>query len=105
MANVPASIALVRAELARRHGNAEQMGTFARQARACVSPDEQALCLQVDWDLAVADWLRGRLVEAEAALTGASRQASRPRASYILRCGPPATSVRSGRPSVTWMRR
>jgi len=68
--NVPASIALVRAELARRHGNAEQMGTFARQARACVSPDERALRLQVDWDLAVADWLRGRLAEAEAALTG-----------------------------------
>jgi len=68
--NVPASIALVRAELARRHGDAAVMGTFARQARACVSADEQALRLQVDWDLAVADWLRGRLAEAEAALTG-----------------------------------
>jgi LuxR family transcriptional regulator, maltose regulon positive regulatory protein len=70
VANVPASVALVRAELARRHGDAAALGTFARQARARLSADDHAMRMQVDWDLAVADWLRGRLVQAEAALTG-----------------------------------
>jgi LuxR family maltose regulon positive regulatory protein len=69
VANVPASVALVRAEIARRHGDAAGMGTLALRARACLSADDQALRLQVDWDLAVADWLRGRLADAEAALT------------------------------------
>ena len=70
VANVPASIALMRAELARRHGDAARMGSFALQARACLSADDQVMRLQVNWDQAVADGLCGRLVEAEAALMG-----------------------------------
>jgi LuxR family maltose regulon positive regulatory protein len=69
VANVPASVALVHAELARRHGDAAGMNAFARQARSRLSDGDDALRLQVDWYLAVADWMRGRLVEAEGALT------------------------------------
>ena len=70
VANVPASIALVRAELARRYGDTAAMDAFARQARSELSADDHALRLQINWDLAVADWLRGRLVGAEEALAG-----------------------------------
>jgi ATP/maltotriose-dependent transcriptional regulator MalT len=70
VANLPASIALVRTELARRRGDAEQIGAFARQALAHLTEDDHAMHLQVDWDLAVADWFGGRLAPAEQALAG-----------------------------------
>ena len=64
-ANLPACIALVRAHLAHRRGDAAGMDTFTRQARAHLSEDDRALGLIADWDLAMADWVRGRLAEAE----------------------------------------
>jgi LuxR family maltose regulon positive regulatory protein len=70
VANLPASIALVRAELARRRGDADRIGAFARQAQAQLTEADRALRLQVDWDLAVADWFGGRLERAEQALSG-----------------------------------
>ena len=68
--NLPASIALVRAELARRRGDAEGIAASAQRALAHLSDDDRALRLQVDWFLAVADWFGGRLASAEAALAG-----------------------------------
>jgi LuxR family maltose regulon positive regulatory protein len=70
IANLSASIALVRAELARRRGDAERIAVFARQALARLTADDRALRLQVDWFLAVADWFGGRLASAEPALAG-----------------------------------
>ena len=70
IANLPASVALVRAELARRRGDAERIAVFARQALARLTADDRALRLQVDWFLAVADWFGGRLASAEPALAG-----------------------------------
>jgi LuxR family transcriptional regulator, maltose regulon positive regulatory protein len=70
VANLPASIALTRAELARRRGDAERIEALARQALAHLSEDERALRRQVDWFLAVANWYGGRLTEAEHALIG-----------------------------------
>ena len=70
IANLPASIALVRAELARRRGDAEGIAASARQALAHLSDDDRALRLQVDWVLAVADWFGGRLASAEPSLAG-----------------------------------
>jgi LuxR family transcriptional regulator, maltose regulon positive regulatory protein len=64
-ANLPACIALVRAHLAHWRGDAAGMDTFTRQARAHLSEDDRALRLIADWDLAMADWVRGRLAEAE----------------------------------------
>jgi LuxR family transcriptional regulator, maltose regulon positive regulatory protein len=69
VANVPATIALVRADLARRRGDANAMEAFAQQARAQLSAGDQTLQLIIDWDLAVAAWLRGELAEAETGLT------------------------------------
>ena len=70
VANAPASIALMRADLARRRGDAESTIAFGRRALAHLTEDDRALRLLVDWYLAVGDWLRGRLPEAEDALTG-----------------------------------
>jgi LuxR family maltose regulon positive regulatory protein len=70
IANLPASIALTRAELARRRGDAEGIAASAQQALARLSGDDRALRLQVDWFLAVADWFGGRLASAEPALAG-----------------------------------
>jgi LuxR family transcriptional regulator, maltose regulon positive regulatory protein len=70
VANLSASMALVRAELARRSGDADRVGAFAQQALAHLTEDDRALRLQVDWDLAVADWFGGRLAQAEHALEG-----------------------------------
>ena len=68
LANVPASIALVRADIARRRGDAALMDVFTHQARAHLAEDDRVLRPHVDWYLAVADWLRGRLGRAEACL-------------------------------------
>jgi LuxR family maltose regulon positive regulatory protein len=68
VANVPASIALTRAELARQRGDAERVVAFSRQALAHLTEDERADRHRVDWYLAMADWFRGRLAQAERAL-------------------------------------
>jgi LuxR family transcriptional regulator, maltose regulon positive regulatory protein len=68
VANVSASIALTRAELARHRGDAERVVVFARQALAHLTEDERADRHRVGWYLAVADWFRGRLDQAERAL-------------------------------------
>jgi LuxR family maltose regulon positive regulatory protein len=70
VANAPASIALMRADLARRRGDAESTTAFGQRARTHLTEDDRALRLLIDWYMAVADWLRGRLPEAEDALTG-----------------------------------
>src|SRR6516165_4489630 len=71
LANVPAMIGLLRAGIAWRRGETEQMEAFAQQARVRLSADDRSLRLIVGWYLAAADWLRGRLAEAEQRLAGA----------------------------------
>jgi LuxR family transcriptional regulator, maltose regulon positive regulatory protein len=68
LANLPASIALQRAGLAVLRGDAEQLTAAARQARAELEQGEWMLEFFTDWYLAEAEWLAGRLAEAEAAL-------------------------------------
>jgi ATP/maltotriose-dependent transcriptional regulator MalT len=68
LANVPAAIALLRAYLAELRGDAESTARFASQALARLGQDEWALDSIIRTQLAVADWLRGRLDEAEHAL-------------------------------------
>jgi LuxR family maltose regulon positive regulatory protein len=69
LANVPALITLLRAGIARRRGDSEQMDALTRQARAYLSADNEALRPMADLYLAVADQLRGR--------PGRPKQASR----------------------------
>jgi LuxR family transcriptional regulator, maltose regulon positive regulatory protein len=71
LANVPANIPLLRAGIAWRLGQIEQMEAFARQAGARLPADDRSLRLIVDLYLAAADWLRGQLAEAEERLVAA----------------------------------
>jgi LuxR family maltose regulon positive regulatory protein len=68
LANVPASIAFLEAELARLRGDAARAVRCDQQALAHLGKDDWLLRSQVAWNLAVADWLRGRLKQAEHAL-------------------------------------
>jgi len=68
LANVPAVITFLRAELARLRGDPEQAVAYDQQTLAHLSEVDWALRSHVAWNLAVADWLRGRLGQAEGAL-------------------------------------
>jgi LuxR family transcriptional regulator, maltose regulon positive regulatory protein len=73
LANVPAAIALARALLARLYGDAERTAEFGRQALTHLTDADRTLRQFAEYSLAVADWLGGRLPEAEQAL---ARQAA-----------------------------
>ena len=66
--NVPALTTLNRSYLAQLHGDAEATAAFAAQTLAESKPEEGALSATAHGFLAVAEWLRGRLTEAERAL-------------------------------------
>jgi ATP/maltotriose-dependent transcriptional regulator MalT len=68
VANVPATIAVGRAFLAELRGDADREITFARQALAELDEGEWMLDAYTRLHLAVAEWLGGRLPEAERAL-------------------------------------
>ena len=65
--NVPALTTLHRGYLAQFHGDAEATAAFATQALAESKPEERLLSASAHGFLAVAEWLRGRLAEAERA--------------------------------------
>src|SRR5258708_3528910 len=67
LVNVPALIALHRSYLAQFRGDAEATAAFASQALAELDGGEQLLSSTVQGFLAAAEWLRGRLAEAERA--------------------------------------
>jgi LuxR family transcriptional regulator, maltose regulon positive regulatory protein len=68
LANVPAAIAFLRAELARFRGDPDGAVAFDQQALEHLGEGDWLLGSQVAWNLAVADWLLGRLAQAEPAL-------------------------------------
>ncbi|HEU4397809.1 MAG TPA: LuxR C-terminal-related transcriptional regulator [Actinomycetota bacterium] len=68
LVNVPAAIAQDRAFLAVVRGDAEQASAFARRALAELDEGEWMLGSIARGHLAMAEWLRGRLPEAERAL-------------------------------------
>ena len=72
--NVPATIAIFRAYLAELRGDAEGTHAFASQAQAEIGAGEAMLAFITQGHLAVADWLRGRLAEAEHALSSSIGQ-------------------------------
>ena len=63
--NVPALTTLVRSFVAQYHGDAEATVAFATQTLAEIKPGERLLSANAHVFLAVAEWLRGRLTEAE----------------------------------------
>jgi LuxR family transcriptional regulator, maltose regulon positive regulatory protein len=68
LANVPAGIAFLRADLARLRGQAALAAEHNRRALAQLGEDEWLMRSMVRWNLAVTDWLRGRLGPAERGL-------------------------------------
>ncbi|HEX6451296.1 MAG TPA: LuxR C-terminal-related transcriptional regulator [Trebonia sp.] len=73
IANVAAAAAIARAWLAYLHGDADQMTQFAAQAGARLRDGDWLLASIYRLNLALADWLAGRLSDAEqgfTALTG-----------------------------------
>jgi LuxR family transcriptional regulator, maltose regulon positive regulatory protein len=71
LANVPAGIAFLRAELARLRGDAARAVGWDRQARAELGESDFYLRTLVRANLAAADWLRGQLGQAERGLAEA----------------------------------
>jgi LuxR family maltose regulon positive regulatory protein len=69
LANVPASIAFLRADVARLRGDATSAIAYDQQALSHLGEGDWLLRSHVSWNLGVADWLRGRLGEAERALS------------------------------------
>jgi LuxR family maltose regulon positive regulatory protein len=67
-ANVPAMLAILHAELARQHGDADRTVAFAEQALPQIAEDDGLLGYLVGWNLAVAMLLQGRVGDAEQAL-------------------------------------
>jgi LuxR family transcriptional regulator, maltose regulon positive regulatory protein len=65
LVNIPARIALDRAYLADLRGDGESTATFATRALADIREGETMLKTHAVATLAMADWLRGRLPEAE----------------------------------------
>jgi LuxR family transcriptional regulator, maltose regulon positive regulatory protein len=65
LANVPAGIAFLRASLARLRGDAALAAGYNRQALAQLGEEDWLMRSFVRWNLAVADWLGGRLGPAE----------------------------------------
>jgi LuxR family transcriptional regulator, maltose regulon positive regulatory protein len=68
LANVPGTIAQLRAELARHRGDAESAMQFAQRALAHAGEGNRYLRYLSRWNLAVATLMQGRLGEAEVAL-------------------------------------
>src|SRR5262249_32134767 len=68
LANVPASIAFLRADLARLRGDAAGALDFDAQALAHLDEDDWLMRSQVAWNVATVPWVRGELGEAEQAL-------------------------------------
>jgi LuxR family maltose regulon positive regulatory protein len=71
LANVPAGIAFLRAELARLRGDAAGAVDWDRRARAQLGEGDFYLRTLVRANLAVADWLRGQPGQAERSLAAA----------------------------------
>jgi LuxR family transcriptional regulator, maltose regulon positive regulatory protein len=69
--NVPAAAAIARAWLAYLRGDADEMAGFAAAASARLRDGEWLLGSIYRLNLALADWLRGRLGDAEAGFTAA----------------------------------
>jgi len=69
VSQAPAAIALLRAELAAVRGDPEQTASFARSALAHLAEEERGPRLWARYLLALADWLAGRVEQAEPAFT------------------------------------
>jgi LuxR family transcriptional regulator, maltose regulon positive regulatory protein len=64
-ANIPAAIALFRADYARLRGDYDSAFGFAQQALGSLTPADGFTHAMVRWQLSMANWMRGWVAEAE----------------------------------------
>jgi LuxR family maltose regulon positive regulatory protein len=83
LANLPAAITLAPAMLARDRGDAERTAEFAQQALTHLTDADHTLRHFARYYLAMADWLRGRLPEAEQALASLAAEQVAAGARYL----------------------
>jgi LuxR family transcriptional regulator, maltose regulon positive regulatory protein len=83
LANLPAAVTLAPAMLARLRGDAERTAEFAQQALTHLTDADRTLRHFARYYLAMADWLRGRLPEAEQALAGLAAEQVAAGARYL----------------------
>jgi LuxR family transcriptional regulator, maltose regulon positive regulatory protein len=83
LANLPAAITLAPAILAHARGDAERTAVFAQRALTHLTDADRTLRHFARYYLAMADWLRGRLVEAEQALAGLAAEQVAAGARYL----------------------
>jgi LuxR family transcriptional regulator, maltose regulon positive regulatory protein len=69
MTNLRACLALCRADLARAHGDLRREAAFARTALGCAAPSDDLLRAMARYHLAEVDWLTGKLIDAERAMS------------------------------------
>jgi LuxR family maltose regulon positive regulatory protein len=74
LVNVPTAITTQRAYLAALRGDAEGAAAFASQALAEIGDDEWMLASHARGYLSLAEWMRGRLTEAEQLLSSTTAQ-------------------------------
>jgi LuxR family transcriptional regulator, maltose regulon positive regulatory protein len=84
LANLPAAITLAPAMLARERGDAERTAEFAEQALTHLTDADRTLRHFARYYLAMADWLRGRLAEAEQTLAGLAAEQVAAGARYLV---------------------
>jgi LuxR family transcriptional regulator, maltose regulon positive regulatory protein len=68
LANVPGTVALLRAELAKQRGDAASTERFARKALGLAAEGDHYLGYFSEWNLAVGHLMQGRVTEAEDSL-------------------------------------
>jgi LuxR family maltose regulon positive regulatory protein len=68
LANVPAAIAITRAEVARLRGDIDGQGRFARLAQSHLTADDHLLTSMASYHVAAAAWVAGELSIAEPAM-------------------------------------
>jgi LuxR family transcriptional regulator, maltose regulon positive regulatory protein len=98
LANIPAAIALWRADRARQRGDPERAMVFARQSLASLTEADRATRPMVRWQLAMAEWMRGRPAQAEPILAEVVTDPT-------WRCVPGMSSAASNRPRAAWVPR
>jgi LuxR family maltose regulon positive regulatory protein len=103
LANIPGTITFMRAELARLRGDAARAADWDRQALAQLGDNDFYLRSLVRANLAVADWLRGHLEQAEHGLAEVLAERRAVRATSPR--GPAMTWAKYSAPRATWMRR
>ena len=84
VASVPAATALLRADLAFDRGDPGRTASFARSALAELAENEHGPRLFARWLLVVADWMRGRLADAEPAFADLLTEGKAAPASFPL---------------------